>query len=753
MNKTIRYCLGLWLSVAGLLPAAVLPHVGFVYPAGGLPGTTVTVTIGGQYLRDFSGIHLSGTSRPVEAVQTDYLRIYDKQEAGGLRRRKETLEAKMAEETDKTVKEQMQRQIELLEPELSMVKEMRREDKMNPVMAAKKQFNPQIAERITLELTLPEGLAPGEHELRIMTTNGISNPLIFEVGQMPEVTENEPNNTVKKSETLSDLPVLINGQIMPGDVDCFRFNAKKGQTLVFRTAARSLVPYLADAVPGWFQAVLTLYDDQGNEIAYNDDFRFDPDPVLIYTIPADGTYVFSIRDSIFRGREDFVYRVSIGETPFIERIFPLGGQEGRDINVQLSGVNLPVSQVKLKTGFSEDTRLIQVEKNGLVSNARMFSVSPFKDTSEVEPNNSFSTPQPVEDAIIINGDIDNPGDQDWFCFEGRRGENKTIEVSARRLGSPLDARIVLLNSKQEVLVSNDDAEDKSTGLLTHHADARIDMELPETGTYFVRLDDLQAKGGEDYDYRLLIGKEHPDFKLRIVPSSLCIPRNGSAIATVHAIRTGGFTGEIQLAALNAPEGVKLERAVIPEGQNTAHIVISAKSRTDEQLVALEIEGTADCGSRTVCRRAVPAEDMMQAFIYRHWVVAQQLLIRINEPQPATVSLTFPRDDVFRARPGSEITIRASIKWNEKQQRGIKLTLAEPPEWLTLKSTSLKGLDDTVVLAINPNAEPGDTATVLLDGNIRIQKSAKDPDYNPVAKFMNSRSIDFTIDAISIQIIN
>lgn len=737
-------------SAAGLF-AAVTPHIGFVYPAGANPGETMTVTIGGQFLKDFSGLYLSG--EPLKAVLTDYLRIYDRQEAGRIKRMKDTLEQKIAEETSKTVKEQMQRQIDQAEQEMTMVAEMRREDKMDPALAAKKQFNPQIAERITLQFTLPAQTKPGEYELRVMTTNGLSNPLLFQIGRIPEISEKEPNNQVNKAVDLPDLPVMVNGQIMPGDVDCFRFSAKAGQTMVLRAEARALVPYLADAVPGWFQAVLTLYDAQGNEVAYDDDFRFDPDPVLIYTISADGHYTFSIRDSIFRGREDFVYRISVGETPFIKQIFPLGGTEGREIDVHLSGVNLPVEQMKLKTGYSAGSRQIRVEKDGLASNTRLFSVSPLPDGPEVEPNDSVSSAQSVKPGTIINGIIGISGDQDWFCFKGQKDKNITVEVSARRLGSPLDTRLILLNEKQEMLASNDDTEDKSTGLITHHADSRIDFTPPANGIYFVRLDDLQGKGGDDYAYRLMIHEEQPDFQLRIIPSGLCIPRDGAAIATVHAIRTGGFTGEIQLSAPNAPSGIVIERAVIPEGIDSARIMIAAKFRTEEQLIPLEIEGSADCGSRTLTRRAVPAEDMMQAFLYRHWVAAQQLLIRVGEPEQVNVSLDIPNDGVFRARPDSEIVISATVKYRDRSVRNIKLTLAEPPEWLTLKNGYLSGRGGRVILAISPDAEPGDTATVLLNGNIRIPKSPDDPDYNPVMKYLNFTSIDFTIDAVSIQVIN
>ena len=55
---------------------------------------------------------------------------------------------------------------------------------------------------------------------------------------------------------------------MPGDVDRFSFTARKGARLVIAADARELMPYLADAVPGWFQAVLALYDSTGSEVAY-----------------------------------------------------------------------------------------------------------------------------------------------------------------------------------------------------------------------------------------------------------------------------------------------------------------------------------------------------------------------------------------------------------------------------------------------------------------------------------------------------
>ena len=132
--------------------------------------------------------------------------------------------------------------------------------------------------------------------------------------------------------------MILNGQIMPGDIDRFALKLAKGQRIVMAVSARELIPYLADAVPGWFQATLALYDDQGKEVAYADDYRFNPDPVIFYEIPQDGQYVLEIKDAIYRGREDFVYRIAVGEFPYVTSIFPLGARLGDQARRHVDGI-------------------------------------------------------------------------------------------------------------------------------------------------------------------------------------------------------------------------------------------------------------------------------------------------------------------------------------------------------------------------------------------------------------------------------
>ena len=48
-------------------------------------------------------------------------------------------------------------------------------------------------------------------------------------------------------------------------------------------------------------------------------------------------YLVEVRDSLFRGREDFIYRLSIGALPYVTDIYPLGGKRGTSVTVELHG--------------------------------------------------------------------------------------------------------------------------------------------------------------------------------------------------------------------------------------------------------------------------------------------------------------------------------------------------------------------------------------------------------------------------------
>ncbi len=81
----------LLLPLAGLAFAQQqnIPHIGYVYPAGGRQGTTFEVTVGGQYLTGASEAYISGSG--VQATVEKYIRPLTPGQANTLREQMQEL--------------------------------------------------------------------------------------------------------------------------------------------------------------------------------------------------------------------------------------------------------------------------------------------------------------------------------------------------------------------------------------------------------------------------------------------------------------------------------------------------------------------------------------------------------------------------------------------------------------------------------------------------------------------------------------
>ena len=60
---------------------------------------------------------------------------------------------------------------------------------------------------------------------------GLSNPFLFAVGQLPQVTEKEDNSLFELAQPFV-APAVIEGQAGGNDVDYYRFAGKKGQRII-----------------------------------------------------------------------------------------------------------------------------------------------------------------------------------------------------------------------------------------------------------------------------------------------------------------------------------------------------------------------------------------------------------------------------------------------------------------------------------------------------------------------------------------
>ena len=481
---------------------AQTPHIGYVYPAGAQAGTNVAVVVGGMNFGGLKDATVSGGgvnvksvkfSRPFNNISPDLanelkpiitaiekgedpLAASIKNSENALSKLKKQYEADMAANPggDKKKEEKPKDQnsyenmFKIVPGERLLYIDKTPEEVIKIIKGLSPleyqclckdvfskrnvlQASPAIEQNAIIELEIEKDAIPGFRELHLSSPTGASNPLLFVIGDLPETSApyfiGVDKNPVGIIETF---PSISNGQIMPGEIDKIKFKAKGGEKYAFSLMGRKLMPYLGDAVPGWFQPIISVYDSKGKILGFSDDNLFDPDPVLGFSTSSDGEYELRIRDSIYRGREDFVYRLKaeIGPPPQIE-------------------------MKKLELDYE-------------IENIR-----------EAEKNNSLSEAHAIKYPILISGAIDSPGDVDFFRIKAGKGDKIVAEVFARRLDSPLDSLIQIMDDDGKILFWNDDSNRLNVGNHTHHSDSYCMFEIPEDGEYFIKISDAQVRAAKN----------------------------------------------------------------------------------------------------------------------------------------------------------------------------------------------------------------------------------------------------------------
>ena len=118
--------------------------------------------------------------------------------------------------------------------------------------------------------------------------------------------------------------------------------------------------------------------------------------------------------------------------------------------------------------------------------------------AERELNDGFVNGQLLVLPVTLHAVIDKPRDVDVYRFVGRKGQRWTFAVTARKLGSPIDAMLTLYDENRRVVASCDDAGSD--------ADPSFTATLPRDGVYFLSVIDSHDAGGGIFPYVLSVTK-------------------------------------------------------------------------------------------------------------------------------------------------------------------------------------------------------------------------------------------------------
>jgi len=423
-------------------------------------------------------------------------------------------------------------------------------------------------------LTVSRDAAPGRREVRFADERESSNVRIISIGQVPEVNEVEPNNTPDKV-TLLPLPVCFNGRLSEGsDRDGFKVKLRKGQVVLIEVEGLRV---LANIYESWLKGFLEITDSAGRPLATNqgtvdDYYRWDP--VLRFDPPADGEYTVWFRDLNWRSDAKGVYRVTVGELPHAFGTFPIGAQRGVQVAPEPVGATIggmvpqfgPVNP-DVTLGISD----VMFTAAGFESNHRPFLWTAEPSVDVTSDGLTRETAIPVTYPVALDGWFE-PGKPRWVSFTVKDKGWLHINGYAWRLGVPTDLELKVYDGAGNLVQEADDGRG-SNGGQAGGRDPFIAREFTP-GKWFVRIREVDDRGGKVHPFRVLIGPGHATLRGTFVPDTAGIAVTGGEITTtIKCERVDLAGGEIRVELIDSPAGVSLSNATIAIGKTETIVTV------------------------------------------------------------------------------------------------------------------------------------------------------------------------------------
>lgn len=590
LRLMVGVCVFSVLLSVGNVAKSESPTAAYVFPAGGQLGTTVPVRIGGHFLHDKADFLIVGPG----------------------------VEGRSPIERTQTT---------WFEGPLIL----------QPASQQKEDYPKDYAGEIKVAADAPLGV----RYWYCTTSQGITPGMRFVVGDLPEIVEEESEENVPTKPLT--LPVTINGRIFPReDVDDWTLEAKAGQVITCEVNAARIGSGL--------DSRLEVLDPSGRTIAENSD-TFGLDSFVRFKAPNDGKYTVRIHDIRFEGLQHFVYRLTISSSPWLDRVYPLGGKRGSTVPLQLFGANLPNDRlefvVPLSGGSSSGLVFVSVPLTGGTTHA-LLETDDLTEHLEAEPNDESAQAKTVELPCVLNGRIEQAGDSDLWTFTGKKGDAWLFDLRASRLGSELDGVLTLLDATGNSIATADDLANGQT-------DCVLNATLPADGIFTLKVKDgLSSRGGPEFAYRVrAIRPADAILRLSTALDAVTLPREGNIKIKVLAERPAGFADEVALDVEGLPEGVTVTGNKLAKGQSQVDVVLKADATAKISTSRLRIVGKWKVGEeeRSVVGRVQGLASESES---------SELLLRVGVPTPFKLKGIF--ETKFAPR-GSTYTRRYRVERN------------------------------------------------------------------------------------------
>ncbi len=601
--------------------------------------------------------------------------------------------------------------------------------------AAPRRGRGSVGTPFAFDIEVPKDQPTRIYECRVATDQAVSSVTHLLVTPYPviEEVEKKDNNSYDTAQEVT-VPSTVCGLVERSeDLDCYKFKGKKGQEITIQVYAQRVTEaihtmqtsnvYLMDSI-------LTLYGPQKQIVAQNDNY-YKSDSLITYKLPADGEYVFEIRDARYVGTPKYAYCIEVSETPFVNYTFPLAVQKGKSTEVALHGFALKghekatfsASDAK-ETGWAQRTFTTPAG----TTNAVWTLISEHPQVVAPNTNTSMKTALPLTLPVGVSGQLTEPEQTHYYSFKAKKNQYFSFDLMANRIDLPLDCVMEVLDSKskpQRVYVNGGANTEADDGLSTK--DVKFYFKAPADGEYFLTVRDLHDRGGERFAYHLTAEPSGPEFEVHGEYYYAQIAPGTNMMWFARVKRLNGFDGPIEMNIEGLPEGVTLEPVTLPSGVNDCGLILKASKDAPINASLVKVSGKAK----------VPGPDGKEQEIVRYGRITCEIQSRgggqarwpINT---SIVGVTKPLDLLEVKATPSEITLKpgesAEIKVKIKRSAVYKDPVTLATSFMYFRSKFGEQLPPGVTLSKKSKTRlAGDT----LEGTLIIEASSK---AKPIKRF-------------------
>lgn len=432
----------------------------------------------------------------------------------------------------------------------------------------------------------------GVFAVRVFASNGVSEPHLFMIDDLPSVAESETNKSRATAQRI-EIGGSVEGTCNELNFDWFKFHANKGERVAIEVVASRLGSRL--------DSVLRVTDAGGRQMAHVDDVPgLRGDSYISLSVTNSGDYFIELRDVNYGGGSEFFYRLRIGDFLLATTTFPLATTRATETTFALSGPAGFVGEEKAFLPPNTPAGFVFVGGRKGTTFAKTL-IATNAEATEQEPNDR----EPAQTIRLfdgISGRFDKANDRDTYEFTADKGERLEFRALTRSVGSACDVAMRVESEKGAELARSDPTA-ADEGVVNHKFD--------RDGRYRLVVEEISHAFGPNCVYRIVM-RRPAGFALTLETDRVNVAA-GKMFELKVACARGDYKGPVTVA-VDGLAGLTITNNVIPEGKTNVTMKITAPESLATGVPAfLNVSGRAERDGSEVRVRASTAPALRRRF--------------------------------------------------------------------------------------------------------------------------------------------